>query len=71
MFDEKVYLKDKDKFSEEPALKHKEHIIQNALIGRLKPNNILCKVCGNKLNDTIDRNFVNIFASITEILQKK
>ncbi len=40
MFDEKVYLKDKDKFSEEPALKHKEHIIQNALMGRLKPNNI-------------------------------
>ncbi|OYD93715.1 hypothetical protein CDG76_17155 [Nostoc sp. 'Peltigera membranacea cyanobiont' 210A] len=71
MFDEKVYLKDKDKFSEEPALKHKEHIIQNALIGRLKPNNILCKACGNKLNDTIDINFVNIFASITEILQKK
>lgn len=51
------------------AKRHKEHIIQNALFGRLKPSDILCESCGNDLGGEIDANFVNLFVVFTEQLK--
>ena len=48
--------------------KHKEHIIQNALGGRLKNDSILCEECGNKLGKEIDADFVKLFSIFTEQL---
>ena len=48
------------------CVSHEEHVIQNALYGRLRPSNILCQNCGNELSRTIDAPFVEIFDSITE-----
>lgn len=39
-----------------------EHIIPNALGGKLKSNDILCKNCNSKMGETIDSNLVKIFA---------
>ena len=72
MFDKKYYLENEEKFTENPALKHDEHIIQNSLAGKLKSNNILCETCGSKLNESVDKNFGDLFALIiTEQLRKK
>ena len=49
--------------------KHSEHILQNALRGKLKSKNILCKQCGNKLNDEIDIEFVKFFSPINELFK--
>lgn len=58
-----------------PAISHDEHIIQNALYGRLKSPDILCLTCGTKLSEDVDANFNNFFAGFTEpirhILAKK
>ena len=45
--------------------KHKEHIIQNAIGGRLKSGSILCESCGGVLNTDIDIDFVKLFLLIT------
>jgi HNH endonuclease len=45
---------------------HKEHIIPNAIGGRLKAADILCESCGSCLGGKIDINFVKIFFPITE-----
>jgi len=71
MFDKESYSQKKDQFIEEPALKHKEHIIQNALRGKLKSDNILCKKCGDKLSKEIDSDFTELFAIITEQLRDR
>lgn len=44
---------------------HPEHIIHNALGGKLKAKNVLCDECGNKLGSTIDKDFCNIFFPLT------
>lgn len=49
--------------------KHSEHILQNALRGKLKSRSILCKQCGNKLNDEIDIEFVKFFSPINELFK--
>lgn len=66
MIDEKDYLSNPTSFEKKPKFKHFEHIIQNALYGKLKPNNILCKDCGTKFSQDIDKGFVSIFFPITE-----
>jgi hypothetical protein len=51
--------------------KHKEHIIQNAIGGTLKPDNILCENCGVLLNTEIDIPFVKIFENFSARLNIK
>lgn len=51
------------------AIRHEEHIIQNALYGRLTRNDILCEACGGKLADEVDADFCKIFQGITEQLK--
>lgn len=53
------------------AIRHNEHIIQNALYGRLKNNKILCESCGGKLGADIDSGFSEIFRVLTEPLKHK
>lgn len=48
---------------------HEEHIIHNALRGKISSRVILCASCGNDLNDSIDSSFVKYFAPITEQLR--
>lgn len=53
------------------VLKHEEHIIQQAIGGILKPNDILCSACGNKLSSEIDTPFNQIFQSLATRLDIK
>ena len=43
---------------------HVEHIIHNALGGQLKCNHILCEDCGGKLNEKVDKKFLELFKPI-------
>jgi len=45
---------------------HKEHIIPNAIGGRLKAQDILCLICGSGFGEVIDKDFVQIFFPFTE-----
>jgi hypothetical protein len=45
---------------------HKEHIIPNAIGGRLKAQDLLCLTCGSSFGEVIDKNFVQIFFPFTE-----
>lgn len=47
-------------------IRHEEHIIQNALYGRLTDCNILCEDCGSKLSRDVDSNFCKAFDGIIE-----
>lgn len=69
MVTEEYYKSNKSKFSVEPKFNHNEHIIQNALFGRLKPSNILCKQCGTDASTDIDKDFVTLFHFITETIK--
>ena len=51
------------------TIKHKEHIIHNALYGRLTFENILCENCGKKLAVSIDSDFCKLFQPFTEMLR--
>jgi len=51
------------------AIAHEEHIIQNAIYGRLKSNKILCEECGGNLGGVIDADFCDLFSSFTERLR--
>jgi len=57
-------------FQTENRCKHNEHIIQNALYGKLKPNNILCQDCGTNFSQDVDKGFVNLFTPITERIKE-
>lgn len=70
MISEEYYLSNKEEFKEMPCFLHDEHIIQNALHGKLKSNSILCKSCGTILGDEIDSQFVSLFAPFIERLKK-
>ncbi len=65
MVDRDEYLLNIANFPLLPKFKHNEHIIQNALYGKLKAGNILCETCGSKLADRIDTEFVSFFQSFT------
>ncbi|MEN0081112.1 HNH endonuclease [Flavobacterium lindanitolerans] len=73
MIEKKDYIQDQS--TPIPKFKHDEHIIQNALYGRLTANNILCETCGSKLSRDVDTNFVELFnlftAPINHILASK
>lgn len=70
MINERCYLSNKEEFKETPCFIHDEHIIQNALHGKLKSDSILCKSCGTILGDDIDSKFVSLFAPFIERLKK-
>lgn len=65
LFDKDEYNKDPSKFGAGTKFKHAEHIIQNALYGRLTSDEILCETCGTKLSDEVDSNFVKLFDGFT------
>ena len=65
LFDKDDYNKDPSKFCAGTKFKHAEHIIQNALYGRLTSDEILCETCGTKLSDEVDSNFVKLFDGFT------
>jgi len=46
--------------------RHEEHIIQNAIGGKLKSKDILCIKCGEKCGKNIDKPFTDIFSVIVE-----
>ena len=46
--------------------KSEEHIIPNAIGGKLKSTNILCDECNNKLGKEIDESFNKIFSPFTK-----
>ena len=50
---------------------HKEHVIQNAIGGTLKPDDILCISCGTDLGKEIDAPFNEMFKSISSRLDIK
>lgn len=45
---------------------HYEHVIPNALGGRLKAKDILCKSCGSNSGTSMDKAFVQMFFPFTE-----
>jgi hypothetical protein len=69
LIDKATYKSEKKEFNDNPKFKHKEHIIQNALGGRLKSESILCEECGGILNEEIDKNFLILFHGFTEKLK--
>jgi hypothetical protein len=48
---------------------HEEHILHNALRGKISSREILCAGCGNDLNDAIDAPYVKYFLPIIEQLR--
>ncbi len=70
MISEEQYSSQKEKFEGVPCFLHDEHIIQNALHGKLKSNYILCKSCGTTLGNDIDSQFVSLFTPFIERLKK-
>jgi len=66
MIDAAVYNADPTKFIEKPKIKHDEHIIQDAIYGRITDADVLCLTCGSQLSNEIDADFVKIFQTLTE-----
>ncbi|SCW38315.1 hypothetical protein [Mucilaginibacter sp. NFR10] len=66
MIERTLYDADPNAFDIKPKLKHDEHILQDAIYGRLIANDILCETCGSKLSTEIDADFVKIFQTLTE-----
>ncbi|MBU3010283.1 HNH endonuclease [Polaribacter vadi] len=71
MVERNFYGQNKNQFTEKPKLNHEEHIIQNAIGGRLKSSEILCEDCGNTLNKEIDISFVKLFDYFTQELKNR
>ncbi|WP_176550583.1 HNH endonuclease [Tenacibaculum discolor] len=69
MVEREYYNQNKKIFSSLPKLAHDEHIIHNAIGGRLKSAEVLCEGCGGKLNNDIDNYFVSLFNPFTEKLK--
>jgi hypothetical protein len=55
-------------FDEENVNNHEEHIIQNALGGKLTSREILCESCGLRLNESIDIPFIRQMRPLTVLL---
>ena len=49
---------------------HGEHILHNAILGRLVSKKILCKKCGNSFSCNDDAPFTSLFAPIVERLEE-
>jgi hypothetical protein len=69
MVTEKYYHEHKDTFATPPKFNHDEHILHNALHGRLTSFYILCKQCGSDYGGKIDADFVSLFRIITETVK--
>lgn len=54
-----------DSDNSEGCYRHEEHIIQNALGGRLTSYEVLCESCGGSVNATIDAAFIKLFSIYT------
>lgn len=48
---------------------HREHILHNAILGRLVSKKILCKKCGNSFSCDDDASFTSLFAPIVSRLE--
>ncbi|CAM1355568.1 HNH endonuclease [Tenacibaculum ascidiaceicola] len=71
MIERNFYEQNKKLFTDKPKLNHEEHIIQNAIGGRLKSSEILCEDCGSTLNNEIDISFIKLFDYFTQELKTK
>lgn len=67
---DKCYLCGKN-FDIKDVKKHDEHVIQQAIGGNLKENDILCSSCGEKLGNEVDNPFNKIFEGISTRLDIK
>lgn len=65
---DKCYLCD-NPFNDQKHKKHGEHIIQNAIGGRLIVEDILCETCGNKLERQIDSAFIAQLTPISVLVK--
>lgn len=57
--------------SEGKTITHEEHILQNALCGYLKSEDVLCLECGDKLNNSVDKKFTEYFVFVTRLLDTR
>ncbi len=69
MVDEAYYRQHPEEFVSKPKFTHDEHIIHNALHGRLTSSRILCKACGSTFGHEADGAFVSLFTPITARLK--
>ncbi|WP_345237866.1 HNH endonuclease [Hymenobacter saemangeumensis] len=69
MIDEAYYQQHTAEFASKPKFTHDEHIIHNALHGRLTSSRILCKDCGSTFGHEADGAFVSLFTPITARLK--
>ncbi|MEH6457939.1 MAG: HNH endonuclease [Cocleimonas sp.] len=58
----------KHNFDDVNVKKHEEHIIQNALGGKLTSFDILCLQCGGELGQSIDNPFIESLSQISTLL---
>ncbi len=65
---EKCFLCGED-FNESTTVQHGEHIIQNSIGGALISHDILCAKCGEKLGETVDKQFALALSPLTILLQ--
>ena len=69
MVDKAYYRQHPEEFAQVPKFTHDEHILQNALYGRLTSSRILCETCGTKFGQGVDSTFVSLFTSLTSRLK--
>ena len=55
-------------FDSTDVLKHEEHIIQNAIGGKLRSDTILCEKCGETLGKSVDAPFISSIAALSSIV---
>lgn len=56
-------------FDGSTTVKHGEHVIQNSIGGALVSHDILCKRCGEKLGNSVDKQFALALSPLTVLLQ--
>lgn len=69
MVDKAYYHQHPEEFAQVPKFTHDEHILQNALYGRLTSSRILCETCGSKFGQGVDSAFVSLFTPLTSRLK--
>lgn len=70
MVDPAYYQQHREEFTEVPKLTHAEHIIHNALHGRLTSSRILCQACGANFGHAADSDFVSLLTPLTARLKE-
>lgn len=69
MVDKAYYRQHPEEFTQVPKFTHDEHILQNALYGRLTSSRILCETCGSNFGQGVDSAFVSLFTPLTSRLK--